>query len=353
MMTTKKTKILIVDDSAVSRDLLSFIIQSDPTLEVIATAENGEQAIELNNSLNPDLIMMDIVMPKMNGFDATKKIMETNPKPIIIVSGVFNKDEITKAFDAIHAGAMTIIEKPKGVGDKQYIDTARFVLETVKALAIVNVSKFNHETDKKTTVAESLSTETAQTISIAAIGASIGGPQALSQILSQLPSNFPVPILVIQHISSGFIEGYANWLNSTTKLNVQVAKNGEKAKAGTVYLAPDKHQLMVTKEGLLVVDEITSETNGQPTIDTLFQSIATSYKNRGVGILLSGVGRDGLKGLKSIKEAGGIAMVQDPTTAMLPDLPSAAINANAASYVETLAKIPATLILLTKKMALT
>lgn len=350
-MAQKKVNVLIADDSPVSRDLLSFIIQSDAELNVIGTAENGQQAVEMAAQLNPDVIMMDIVMPKMNGFDATREIMAKQPTPIIIVSGVFNKDEITKAFDAIHAGAVTIIEKPKGIGDSQYLDTARFVIQTIKALSMVKVSQFNHQIQKTAISTAPSSPQINQPIDIIAIGASIGGPQALSQILSQLPGTFPVPILLVQHISSGFTPGFSQWLGATTKLRVKVAEHGEKARAATVYLSPDRYEMSINAEGVIQLDELPKNEKSNISINHLFQSISLSYGPRGIGVLLTGIGNDGIAGLQAIKARGGIAMVQDPNTTMLPDLPIAAIESGAATHIEPLSKIPSTLKLLAQKAA--
>lgn len=236
-MTAKQIQVLIVDDSKIARELLSYIVESDPQLKVMGVAENGEEALEILENKKPDVIITDIVMPKMDGFRLTKKIMTTHPIPIIVISGIYNAEEITQSFQAIEAGALAILEKPQGIGDDQYIDTARFVIQTIKALAElkldigININPLTPIAKPSVaTIPYPLTHEKLQETSIKSIGigASIGGPQAIQTILSELPQNFPTPILIVQHISAGFAQGLVNWLKESTSLQISIAQNKEK-----------------------------------------------------------------------------------------------------------------------------
>ncbi len=347
-MSNQPVKVLIVDDSSVSRELLSFIIQSDTGLQLVGSATNGEEGVEMLIQLEPDVVVMDIVMPKMNGFEATKKIMEIRPTPIIIISGVFNREEVEKSFDAIHAGALTIIEKPRGVGDAQYLETARFVIRTIKALSETKDKK-NHFKEHNQQVGKSINMAQEQTVSAICIGASIGGPQTLATLLSSLPASFPVPIYVAQHISTGFIEGFANWLDKTTPLTIKIGSDGEQALPGYVYLPPDGMFLKVNSDHTLTISPSDDKHSSHSSINTLMSSVAENFGRNAIGILLTGTGTDGVNGLLEIKNRGGISIVQDPTNAVISDLPLAAISVQAADHIESIEKIASSLPILIKK----
>lgn len=352
----KEIKLMIVDDSKVSRDLLAYIVESDPLLKVIALAEDGEQALELLIKESPDVVITDIVMPKMDGFKLTRKIMETKPTPIIVVSGIFNREEVKKSFQAIAAGALAIIEKPKGFGDSQYIDTARFVIETIKALSEIKLeSGRNFSLLKPFPLAEGkakdvkspylpptkkTSEEGSKALRAVGIGASIGGPQALCSILAGLPPDFPAPIFIVQHISSGFVDGLVNWLSESTSLKVKIAENGEVAQPGFVYVAPDKFHLEIGEGGLIKLTNPTNPAELPPSIGYLFRSITRVYGSECAGILLTGVGRDGAADLLAMKEKGALTLVQDEDSSVKFDMPREAIKIGAAQKILPLKEIP-------------
>ena len=354
-MIDKKIQILIVDDSKVSRDLMAYIIGSDTSLQIVGFSENGEEALEfIKNHRKPDVIVTDIVMPKMDGFTLTKRIMQTSPIPIIIVSGVYNHSEVAKCFQAITAGAITIIEKPKGIGEKQYLDTARFVIETIKALGKVKMEKLPMKSEipekglQRKPVPSTLhkhsiiSQKPLSEFKAIAIGASLGGPQALAAILSTIPTNFPVPILIAQHISLGFMQGLANWLSETSFLKIQIAKHGEKAKPGFVYIAPDRSSMEITKDGTIRIKE-SSKSFCESSIGTLFRSMALELGPQGIGILLTGIGTDGPEELLLMKDRGAVTLVQDEKSCVRADLPQHAIKLGAAQFVLPLHQIAGTL----------
>ena len=341
------TKVLIVDDSSVARDFLAFIIESDPELKVIGKAANGEEALELLKHQTPDIIMLDIVMPKMDGFELTKRIMQSHPIPIIVVSGVYNREEVCKSFKAIEAGAVAILEKPKGIGDSRYQDVARFVIETIKVMAKIkphgaqNLNSAQSPYDIKKSQETPTPAHHAETkhehvpnIEAIAIGASIGGPQALSTILSALPQDFPCPIFLVQSICSGFIQGFIDWLNGYSSLKVTLAKDGQHAIPGYVYVAPSNVQMEVLNGNMIKLVSDPAETRIAPSIGHLFQSVSQTYGPHSIGIILSGLGSDGAKELLRMKEKGAITIAQNEESCVTFDLPKSAVHLGAANKIE-------------------
>lgn len=351
-MTTRQIQVLIVDDSKVTRDLLSYIVESDPQLKVLDTAENGEEALEILKKKKPDVVITDIVMPKMDGFKLTRSIMSSNPIPIIVVSGIYKPEEVKRGFQAIEAGALAILEKPKGIGDKQYVDTARFVIQTIKALAEVKFDVGgNINVKPQPALAKMISPsinippkgeKIAELLPIKSIGigASIGGPQAIQTILSSLPLHFPVPILVVQHISSGFAQGLVNWLKESTPLDISIAQNKEIAMPGHVYIAPDKFHMEITKDNFIrLIPDPDPRGEIPPSIGRLFQSMARDHGAQCIGILLTGAGKDGAQELLTLKEKGALTIAQDEKTSVKFDLPHEAIRLGAAKHILPLSKI--------------
>lgn len=360
-MSSETINVLIVDDSAVSRELLSFILESDPQIKIMASAQNGEEALEFLKTNTPDVVVLDIVMPKMNGFELTKKIMETKPIPIIVVSGIYSKEEVIKGFQAIEAGALAILEKPNGVGSSQYLDTARFVIQTIKALSAAKVAKENAPVQpvKPADVQVKIPKESLAVASISppeslnavAIGSSIGGPQSLCTILAKLPASFPAPIFIAQHISGGLIQGLICWLQESTKLKVELAKHGEKALPGHVYLPPDHYNMEISEGDIIQLQEDSSDDDQVPSIAKLFKSVAHVYGPHAAGVILTGIGGDGADELLLMKMKGATTIAQDEESSIMFDMPKHAIELNAATLVEPLGNIAAILEKLAEKTA--
>ena len=235
-------KVLVVDDSPVVREFLVHILSSDPVITVIGTADDGEEALDIVRRQRPDVITMDIHMPKMNGLDATRLIMETDPTPIVIVSGTEDPSEVATTFNAMDAGALAVLRRPAGIGHPDHEAMAQDMIQTVKLMSEVKVVR---RWPRKRPAAPTprtgnvgLARESAR-IRIVAMGASTGGPPALETILAALSKDFPVPILIVQHMAPGFIKGFARWLATSSGLPVHVATHGESLLPGHVYVAPD------------------------------------------------------------------------------------------------------------------
>jgi two-component system chemotaxis response regulator CheB len=341
-------RVLVVEDSPVLRDLLVHILESDPDIRVIATADNGEQALERVQRQRPDVIAMDVHMPKMTGLEATRKIMESFPTPIVLVSGSSMRDEAAAAFQALEAGALAFIQKPNGVGHSQYEQTARHLRETVKLMAEVKVVRRWPRREvapgrarmPATTVATG---DTVGEADVVAIGASTGGPIALKAIFSELPKDLAVPILVVQHIALGFTDAFAEWLGQSSGVVVRVASHGQFIQGGDAYIAPDGHHMKIERGGRIALSQHELENGHRPSVSCLFRSVAAVFGRKAIGVLLSGMGNDGAEELKTMKEKGALTIAQDRESSIVHGMPGQAIELDAATYVLSPERIAATL----------
>lgn len=323
--------VLIVDDSPVVRRLLSRILQSDPEIEVIGEAENGIRALDFLKSHKPHVITMDIQMPVMDGLIATRSIMETYPTPVIIVSANWQPLEVAKTFEAIEAGALSLLEKPKGPNSPGSEEIAAQLIAGVKLAAKVRVRKLRSNKTYKTL--ESPKKVKRREIRVIAIGASTGGPPAIREFLSFLPEDFPIPILLVQHIAIGFTKGFAEWLHEATPLKAQMARNNTFLEGRTIYVAPEGYQMGVKYGGLLALTKDPPEHSMIPSVSYLFRSVAKVYKEKGVGVLLTGMGIDGALELKGIKDMGGLTFAQDRDSSVIHGMPGEAIRLGSSQYV--------------------
>lgn len=335
-------KVLVVEDLAVIREFLIHILSSDPEIQVIGAVSNGEEAIKSLQQTKPDVITMDINMPKMNGFVATRKIMETTPMPIIIVSASWDPKEVSTTFQAVEAGAVAVLEKPRGIGHPDYEAMAKSLVQTVKLMSEVKVIKrwpYIHRAETVPSIevspqkggVECLLAPTE--IKLIAMGASTGGPLVLRTILSKLPKNFPVPVVIVQHMAAGFIQGFADWLGNASLLPVTVASHGSNILPGHIYIAPDGFQMKVEKSGRIGVIRDAPENGLCPSVSYLFRSVAASFGMYAIGILLTGMGKDGAEELKLMREKGAVTIAQDKESSVVHGMPGEAIKLGAATYV--------------------
>ena len=346
-------KVLVVEDSPVVQEFLLHILHSEPDIRVVGVAHNGEEAVEAVSRLKPDVITMDIHMPRMNGFDATRQIMETHPTPIVIVSGSSSTKEVSTTFHAMEAGAVAVMQRPAGIGDPHFEKTSQEFVQTVRLMSEVRVvRRWNRNRGKVAGDVTPLSVEakvgpnfeTAPVeIKMVAIGASTGGPLALQTILSLLSKDFRAPVVVVQHIAHGFIEGFVEWLSQSSRLPVQLASPRELLLPGRVYVAPDDAQLRVEKDLRISLRQDGPENGLRPSVSCLFRSVAEACGEKAVGILLTGMGKDGAEELKMMKTRGAITIAQDEESSVVFGMPGEAINLNAATYVLSPAKIAAAL----------
>jgi two-component system, chemotaxis family, protein-glutamate methylesterase/glutaminase len=327
------TRVLVVEDSAVSRELLVNVLGRDPELSVVGAARDGEEAIRMTERLRPDVVLMDIHMPKLDGYEATSWIMQHVPTPIVMISA-YAKSEASLALEALRVGALTLLAKPPALDHPDHASAARELVETVRLMADVKVVR--RRAARRVSSAQTMPrVDGERGVRIVAMGASTGGPKALATILRDLPPDVDVPILVVQHIAPGFVAGLASWLSGQTPLAVKVAGQGEPASPRTVYLAPDHAQMGIGRGGRIQLVSDLPVNGPCPSISYLFQSIAKAYGASALGVLLSGMGADGAEGLLRLHEAGALTIAQDEETCVVFGMPRAAIRLGAAKHVLT------------------
>lgn len=330
-------RVLVVEDSPVVRELLTHILHSDDNIQVIGSAENGRKAVEFVSRSKPDLITMDIHMPEMDGFEATRIIMETNPVPIVIVTGSLDAGELETSFRAIEAGALTVLQKPLGIGDPNNDKHVRNLIATVKLMSEIKVVRRWAQTAPKLSqlhrepVYRHVSEPSP--LELVAIGASAGGPSVIERILAGLPKSFPSPILIVQHMAEGFIQGFAEWLGKTSPLPVHVPFHGSMTQPGHVYIAPDGLQMTMDVSGRISCMPDKPENGIRPSVSYLFRSTAEVFGKNAVGVLLTGMGRDGALELGMMKEKGAITIAQDAESSAVFGMPGEAVRLDAATHV--------------------
>ena len=341
-----ETRVLIAEDSATIRYHLTMLINATPGIKVIGEAKNGEEAVAMVADLNPDVVSMDINMPLMDGLEATRRIMETHPTPVVVVSGLVEKD-VELSMMAIEAGALAVVEKPPDRRDPHYEDKQRQLVRTLLAMANVSVVRRSSRPEElKKPITANLASH-AQRPEIIVIGASAGGPSALNHILSQLPADLSVPVVIVQHMPPEFMNGLARWLGKNARLRVTVALDNLPLHAGTVYLAPGSAHLAISRNhhGLVAKLEHEQGTHRhQPSVDVLFHSVAQVCGSRAVGIILTGMGDDGASGLLALRQAGARTFAQDRHTATVFGMPGAALAYGAVEKVVALAELPSMMI---------
>jgi len=332
-------KVLVVEDSSAVRELLIQVLNADPGITVVGVSKSGEEAIEAVRELKPDVVTMDIHLPKMNGFDATRRIMETCPTPVVIVSGSENVKEETTASRARQAGALAVVSKPGGQGRHEHEDRAAKLIQAVKLMSEVKVLTRWSRPLSPSAVGEDAPVMQgglllpAADFRVLAIGASTGGPPVLQTILSCLPQDFPIPVLVVQHMADGFIQWFVNWLAQECSVLVQVATHGELILPGHVYIAPDGAHMNVGMGGRLGLTKDDHENGIRPSVSHLFRSVANAYGRSAIGVLLTGMGKDGAQELKLMKDEGAVTFVQDKASSVVHGMPGEALSLGAASYV--------------------
>ena len=337
-------RVLVAEDSPTLREFLVHILSAEPDIQVMATVSDGVQAVEATGRLRPDVVTMDIHMPRLDGFDATRRIMENNPVPIVIVSSWMN-DQVAATFRAIEAGALAFVPRPHGVGHRDFGASAEELVRMVRLMAEVKVVRRWRATApeaRRTMPASSLPGAGPKTAArpvpkIVAIGASTGGPIALQTILAGLKPDFPAPLLVVQHISPGFVQGFVEWLGASSPLPVHLARQGDRLRPGHVYLAPDGLHMGIARTGddgeSIRLDGTPPENAIRPAISYLFRSVGRTVGPSAVGVLLSGMGADGAAELKRLKDMGAATIAQSKESSVVHGMPGVAISLGGASHV--------------------
>lgn len=338
-------RVLVVEDSTTVRRHLCGVLGTDPQIQVIGEAADGKQAIHLCETLRPDVVTMDMMLPVMTGLGATEYIMAHCPTPILIVSSSTNRGELFKTYEALAAGAVDVLEKP--MGNEPDGEWERNFLATVKLVARVRPvthvrARLAHLAQPRPTARAGvpISSQAPRRCQIVAIGASTGGPSAILDVLRSLPPDFSVPLAVVLHISAPFAATFAEWLDGQTPFHVSAAVDGQlvSATAGRVTMAPpDLH--LVVRGGRFRLTRDPERHSCRPAVDSLFESLAVEYRAATAACLLTGMGRDGAAGLLAIRRAGGLTIAQDESSSVVYGMPREAALLGSAERVLPLAEI--------------
>jgi len=331
--------VLIVEDSPMVRELLAHILGSDPGIQVAGAAENGEAGVEMASQLAPDVITMDIHMPVLDGYEATRRIMRDHPVPVVIVSASFDKEEVEGSFRAIEAGALTIVRKPVGIGHPDYERMARELIRTVKLMSEVKVVRRwrraggGGEDSRVRPPPEPMRSGESPGTEVVVIGASTGGPIVMQSLLAGIPEDFPVPVLFVQHMADGFTRGFVEWLNRTSNLKVCIAEEKESILPGKIDVAPSGSQMILRTGGRIGYTKDAGEFGMRPSVSHLFHSAAKVYGSRTLAILLTGMGRDGAAEMKMLKDLGAVTIAQDRESSVVYGMPGEAVRIGAATHI--------------------
>lgn len=317
----KQVRVLIVDDSPVAQRLLTHAIKSDPRLNVIGCAGNADQALSMIKALKPDVVTMDIRLPRINGFEATRRIMQEYPLPIVVVASNVDDATLNITMNALKAGALTVVEKPPVLSQADYQAMAKALCAQLVNMSDVKVVR--QRTRIRSAPPSSVMPPPGG-FDVVGIVASTGGPGALARIAADLPDDFPLPIVVVQHIGAPFVAGFASWLGTVSRLPVVLAGHDLGLKSGTVHVAPGDVHLRIAGNQCRI--DHGPPVNGQrPAGDVLFHSLAEGHGGRAIGIVLTGMGEDGARGLVEMRRRGAHTIAEDASTAVIWGMPGAAV----------------------------
>ncbi|MDB4972657.1 MAG: Chemotaxis response regulator protein-glutamate methylesterase CheB [Myxococcaceae bacterium] len=346
-MTSALIRVVVAEDSRTARALIVSLFASDPGFLVVGEATDGCEAVDLTRKLRPDIVTMDLRMPRMDGLEATRCIMIEMPTPIVVVSATLGHDDVAASMRAIRAGALTALAKPPGPSAPDFEAARLRFLSTVRALAQVKVVGHRLRQLARYLPApssiEPLLPRRAR-VGVVALAASTGGPGALRCVLDALPYDFPAPVLIVQHLSPGFLDGFATWLDTSCRLRVRVAQEGEQIARGTVYIAPEDRHLTVSTTGQIRALSDPPVEGFRPSASVLFESVANAYGRGACAAILTGMGRDGVHGLRRLHELGGRIIAQDEQTCSVFGMPAAAIEAGVADFVLPISLVSAKLV---------
>jgi len=342
-------KVLLVEDSPIVQVILKRLLNAVPDIEVVGTASTGNEGLAMLAKTQPDVICTDLYMPQMDGLAFTREVMATQPRPILVISASVQDDDQHNVFRLLEAGAVDILPKPVGGNAEQYAAIARELLQKVRVLAGVRV--FTRRPEREASPLRPLAAPAppparpALTLppqprfaatshyKMLAIGASTGGPQALKALLAPLPASLPLPVLCVQHISKGFLQGLLDWLAPHCQLPIRLAEAGDRPQAGTIYFPREDLHLELDSQSCFHYSSAAKLDGHRPSITVTFESVARVYRSAALGVLLTGMGKDGAAGMLAIARAGGHTIAQDEASCVVFGMPREAIALGAARQV--------------------
>ncbi|APT71437.1 chemotaxis protein CheY [Thermosipho affectus] len=342
-MEEKKIKILIVDDSAFMRMILKDVIEKEKDMKIVGIAKDGLEAVELAIKHKPDVITLDVEMPKLNGIEALKEIMKRSPSRIIMVSSLTEEGaDIT--ITALQLGAVDFVTKPAGSISMNFRKVAGELIEKIRNAMKIDVKALSR------TITYSHKTFSVKSLvsgKIVVIGSSTGGPKSLDHVIPPLPSNFPAPIILVQHMPAGFTKSLANRLNKISNLNVKEAEEGDVLKPGWVYVAPGDYHLGIRlhdKKSIVYLEKSEKINNVRPAVDFTLDKVAEIYKEKTISVILTGMGKDGTKGAFKVKYYKGIVIAESKETCVVYGMPKSVVEEGYADFVLPAYKIPGKLV---------
>jgi two-component system, chemotaxis family, protein-glutamate methylesterase/glutaminase len=349
-MNARPIKILVVDDSLLSRRLLTRLLAEDPDVEVVATASNGREALDAVARLDPDVITMDVRMPEMDGIEALVRIMAETPKPVVMLSAYTERDaELT--FHALDLGAVDFITKPHPIFSRTLADIRDEIVLKVKTASRIRVGKIDPERRRFSIPAGRPPRRRARPVSdavlgkcrnVVSIGVSTGGPQCLQQLLPAIPPDFPAAVVIVQHMPIGFTKALADRLNGMSKIDVVEAETGDVLREGKAYLARGDHHLVIREEAYADTTVLTRDapvSRFRPSIDVMMESTSLAFGPRNVGVIMTGMCDDGVRGVRAIRDRGGRVIAQDESTSAVFGMNRAAIESGCVDRVVPLQRI--------------
>lgn len=323
-------RVLIVDDSPPLRRQLVDMLAVDAGIEVVGCAADAEDAVRMTQEARPQVVAIDLHLPDCVGLAATRSIMQACPTPIVVVSGSASSKEIDAGIHAMEAGALTIVQRPGYPGPPAFADAANALIRAVKAMAEVKVvRRWAQSASPRPCVRphERLRPR------LVAIGASTGGPAALRDILAELGPDYALPVVIVQHMATGFMNGFAKWLAQASGFTVRVAAHGQQLEGRCAYLAPDGLQMSITRDLRIALGPAAPEHGMCPSVSHLFRSIDPEHRRNTVAVLLTGMGKDGARELRQLKDDGAVTFVQDRASAAVYGMPGEALAQDAAKHV--------------------
>jgi two-component system chemotaxis response regulator CheB len=347
-MTTSK-KVVLVEDSPVALEILQRLLNSSAEVDVVGTARNGAEGLEVITKTKPDVICTDFMMENMDGLELTQRVMAEDPRPILVISNFVQKADVDNVFRLLQAGAADVFPKPSTDSPTDYERLKSALVTKIKVLSNMKVTKrqpgqsltssVKPTTSGAFSANQPLMTNVSSRVKVIAIGASTGALQSIQKILCQLPTNFPLPIICTAHVTQGVLSGMVNWLSNECGLKVKIAQVGESPSPGTVYFAPEKNNLELDIKGKFIYTPCPETDKHCPCISVTFKSMARFYGRATAGVLLTGLGRDGAEGLQAISQAGGITLAQDDKGGAAYGMVKEAMGLNAVQQVLAIDKI--------------
>jgi len=336
-------KVLIVDDSAFMRNTLSSMLTSDPEIQVIGIARDGIEAVEKVASLKPDIVTLDVEMPRMNGIEALKQIMEKHPLPVLMVSSL-TTEGAGVTLDALDLGAVDFIPKNLSELSINIVKIKELLIDKIKKIGRKGLVRGTRKPPGvPLKMPEQSVYSSHRRVSIIAIGSSTGGPKALQNIITLIPKDFPVPIVIAQHMPPAFTKPFAERLNQLSSIEVKEAENGEPIRKGIAYIAPGRGHMSVQRKKLTETVISVSEERGEyiyrPSVDVLMLSVVENFSGHVLGVILTGLGNDGSKGMKEIKNKGGRTIAESEKTCIVYGMPKSVVDAGLADKIVPLDEI--------------